>query len=110
MTQSYRIPISVHTLATKLAQSISRRIPKEYKPRDEEGERKVLNIRPLNKGLQEGNWLILCSTHEIVKQVCESLEHMDGYINVTVTLLLILNTLKLFVRGPNFKMKKKFQV
>tara|TARA_R110000772_G_scaffold79194_2_gene169531 strand:+ start:2015 stop:3646 length:1632 start_codon:yes stop_codon:yes gene_type:complete len=74
LTQSYRIPISVHTLATKLAQSISRRIPKEYKPRDEEGERKVLNIRPLNKGLTEGDWLILCRTHEIVKQVSESLE------------------------------------
>ena len=74
LTQSYRIPISVHTLATKLAQSISQRIPKEYKPRDEEGTRKVLNIRPLNKGLQEGNWLILCRTHEIVKQVSESLE------------------------------------
>ena len=74
LTQSYRIPVSVHTLATKLAQSISQRIPKEYKPRDEEGTRKVLNIRPLNKGLQEGNWLILCRTHEIVKQVSESLE------------------------------------
>ena len=74
LTQSYRIPKSVHTLATKLAQSISQRIPKEYKPRDEAGTRKVLNIRPLNKGLQEGNWLILCRTHEIVKQVSESLE------------------------------------
>ena len=74
LTQSYRIPISVHTLATKLAQSISQRIPKEYNPREEEGIRKVLNIRPLNKGLKEGNWLILCRTHEIVKQVCESLE------------------------------------
>ena len=28
LTQSYRIPVSVHTLATKLAQSISQRIPK----------------------------------------------------------------------------------
>ena len=74
LTQSYRIPKSVHTLATFLAQSISRRIDKSYKPRDEEGERKVLNIRPLNKGLAEGEWLILCRTHEIVQQVSESLE------------------------------------
>ena len=74
LTQSYRIPVSVHTIATKLAQSISQRIPKEYRPRDEEGVRKVLNIRPLNKGLVEGEWLILCRTHEIVKQVSESLE------------------------------------
>ena len=74
LTQSYRIPKSVHTLATNLAQSISRRIDKSYEPRDEEGERKVLNIRPLNKGLAEGEWLILCRTHEIVQQVSESLE------------------------------------
>ena len=51
LTQSYRIPVSVHTLATKLAQGISTRIDKEYRPREEEGVRKVLNIRPLNKGL-----------------------------------------------------------
>ena len=63
LTQSYRIPISVHTIATNLAQSISRRIDKSYKPRDEEGERKVLNIRPLNKGLQEGDWLNFMSGH-----------------------------------------------
>ena len=74
LTQSYRIPKSVHTLATNLAQSISIRIPKQYAPRDEEGERKVSNIRPLNKGIEEGEWLILCRTHEIVQQVSDSLE------------------------------------
>ena len=79
LTQSHRIPISVHSLATKLAQSISTRIDKEYKPRKEEGVRKGLNIRPLNKGIHEGEWLILCRTHEIVKQVSESLE-MYGWL------------------------------
>ena len=79
LTQSYRIPKSVHILATKMAQSISNRIKKHYFPRDEEGTRKVLNIRPLNKGIKEGEWLILCRTHEIVKQVCESLE-MYGWL------------------------------
>ena len=74
LTQSYRVPKSVHTLATKMAQSISNRIEKQYNPRDDEGERKVLNFRPLNKSLDTGEWLILCRTHEIVKQVCESLD------------------------------------
>ena len=74
LKQSYRIPISVHKLATKMAQSISNRIDKSYMPRDEHGERKVLNFRPLNKELETGDWLILCRTHEIVKQVCESLD------------------------------------
>ena len=79
LKQSYRIPKSVHIIATKLAQRISKRIDKTYYPREEEGEVKFLNIRPLNKGLQEGEWLILCRTHEIVKQVCESLE-MYGWL------------------------------
>ena len=74
LTQSYRVPKSVHTLATKMAQSISNRIEKQYDPRDDIGERKVLNFRPLNKSLQEGEWLILCRTHEIVKQVCGALD------------------------------------
>ena len=74
LKQSYRIPISVHNLATKMAQSISNRIDKSYMPRDEHGKRKVLNFRPLNKELETGDWLILCRTHEIVKQVCESLD------------------------------------
>ena len=74
LTQSYRVPKSVHTLATKMAQSITNRIDKQYNPRDDEGERKVLNFRPLNKTLESGEWLILCRTHEIVKQVCNSLD------------------------------------
>ena len=74
LKQSYRVPKSVHTLATKMAQSISNRIDKQYNPRDDDGERKVLNFRPLNKSLETGEWLILCRTHEIVKQVCESLD------------------------------------
>jgi superfamily I DNA/RNA helicase len=79
LKQSYRIPKSVHSIATKLAQSISKRIPKEYKPRDEEGVRKVLNIRPFQSLLHDGEWLILCRTHEIVKNVCETLE-MYGFL------------------------------
>ena len=63
LTQSYRVPKSVHNLATKMAQSISNRIDKQYDPRDDEGERKVLNFRPLNKTLEKGEWLILCRTH-----------------------------------------------
>ena len=79
LKQSYRIPKSVHNIATKLAQSISKRINKEYQPREEEGVRKVLNIRPFKTLLQEGDWLILCRTHEIVKNVCETLE-MYGFL------------------------------
>ena len=74
LTQSYRIPPEVHYLATKLADSISKRIPKQYLPTDHTGKRQIHTVRSLNQGLAHGEWLILCRTHEIVKQVCESLE------------------------------------
>ena len=74
LTQSYRVPKLVHSLATKMAQSISNRIDKQYNPRDDVGERQVLAFRPLNKTLATGEWLILCRTHEIVKQVCNTLD------------------------------------
>ena len=73
LTQSYRIPKSVHTIATKLAQSISRRLDKSYKPRDEEGERKVLTLIPFHKGLDDVWWLILRRTHALVHTNSDSL-------------------------------------
>ena len=79
LTQSYRIPFEVHNLATKLANSISKRIPKQYLPTDHTGKRQTHIVRSLNQGLASGEWLILCRTHEIVKQVCESLE-MYGWL------------------------------
>tara|TARA_R110000803_G_scaffold104_2_gene275 strand:+ start:541 stop:2178 length:1638 start_codon:yes stop_codon:yes gene_type:complete len=79
LTQSYRIPFEVHSLATKLANSISRRIPKQYLPTNHTGKRQTHSVRSLNQGLASGEWLILCRTHEIVKQVCESLE-MYGWL------------------------------
>lgn len=38
LPQSYRIPKSVHTLATKIAKRIKTRLAKEYKPREDLGE------------------------------------------------------------------------
>ena len=70
----------MHIIATNLAQRISTRIPIKYAIQEMKKERvKVLNIRPLNHGIAEGEWLILCRTHEIVKQVSESLE-MYGWL------------------------------
>jgi len=38
LDQSHRIPRSVHVLAESIIQRVSERVPKVYKPRDEEGE------------------------------------------------------------------------
>lgn len=73
LQQSYRIPLRVHRLATNLAHNISRRVQKEYLPREENGDIKVLISRPLGEHLKEGEWLILCRTHAVVQEVIDSL-------------------------------------
>ena len=73
LQQSYRIPLRVHRIATNLAHNISRRVQKEYLPRQEDGEIKVLISRPLDDHIKEGEWLILCRTHSVVQEVIQSL-------------------------------------
>lgn len=43
LDQSYRVPAKVQRLANKIIQNVASREPKEYKPRDEEGEIHVLS-------------------------------------------------------------------
>jgi len=38
LSQSYRVPREVHSLATKMISQVSMRYPKEYKPRDADGK------------------------------------------------------------------------
>jgi DNA helicase-2/ATP-dependent DNA helicase PcrA len=44
LSQSYRVPRAVQRVAQKWVENISRREPKEYKPRDVEGEVRLLNM------------------------------------------------------------------
>jgi len=58
LPKSYRIPASVHRTATEIVSRISRRIPKEYLPRDEEGSTtEVSDLHSIN--MSEGTWFLL---------------------------------------------------
>jgi hypothetical protein len=48
LRQSYRVPRAVHSYASKITGRISYREPKEYRPRDEEGEVKCLSTSYTN--------------------------------------------------------------
>ena len=82
LQQSYRIPLKVHRIATNLAHNISRRVQKEYLPRQEDGKVEVLVTRPLGEYLKEGEWLILCRTHAVVKEVVDSLVQLGQVFKV----------------------------
>lgn len=58
LPQSYRIPSSVHALAETIIHRVHRRLPKEYKPREDKG--KVVPIDDLAElPLKTGTWLLL---------------------------------------------------
>jgi len=58
LSQSYRVPSSVHEIAQSIAKRIHRRFPKDYKPRKERG--RVLHVSSIEDlDLSSGDWLIL---------------------------------------------------
>ena len=58
LSQSYRIPRSVHHIAENVVRRISRRFPKVYQPREEQGQ--VARISTINAlDMTQGSWLIL---------------------------------------------------
>jgi len=58
LSQSYRIPLSVHKIATNISSKIVKRKVKDYKPREEEGR---VEYPPDvdNIDLSKGKWLLL---------------------------------------------------
>lgn len=66
LPQSYRIPASVHRVANEVIQRVQKRLPKEYKPREEEG--RVNRLTYLDQlQLEEGTWFMLGATREYLK-------------------------------------------
>lgn len=71
--QSYRIPLSVHTLAEKVVRRISKRAEKEYKPRDFMGKVEFATLyEPL---MYNSPHTVLCRDKWVMKDVEEQLLH-----------------------------------
>ena len=73
LTQSYRVPSKVHKLADLIVNRLSKRQPKIWKPRDEEGEvHWVHSLRSVD--FKEGKMLVLASANYMLDRVKDYLE------------------------------------
>ena len=78
LSQSYRIPQSVHTVADKVVSRITDRYPKQYRPRQEKGT--VERIYDLSEtDLSHGSWLILTQANYMLEPLDTTLRSM-GYL------------------------------
>ena len=78
LSQSYRIPQSVHYLAENVVRRITRRFPKQYEPKAEAG--KVTRINTIaSLDMSEGSWLILAQAGYHLMPVAGELRS-NGYL------------------------------
>lgn len=74
LPQSYRIPSRIQALANKVIGRVSRRLTKEYRPRNEEGDIRLLNDLETYR-MNEGTWLLLARNACYIKdyeEICRS--------------------------------------
>jgi DNA helicase-2/ATP-dependent DNA helicase PcrA len=78
LSQSYRVPRTVHRLAENVAGRITRRFPKRYEPKDEQG--KVTWVNSISSlDMSHGSWLILAHAGYHLKPVARDLKS-SGYL------------------------------
>jgi DNA helicase-2/ATP-dependent DNA helicase PcrA len=78
LSQSFRIPKKVHFIADKISRRMSKRFPKQYKPKDEEGLVKwIYSIDEID--MDEGNWMILSQAGYMLSPVKHDLRS-NGYL------------------------------
>ena len=75
LNQSYRIPRVVHTYSNQIADRIKYRIPKQWNPREEEGELHFYQ-KYSDVTLEEGSWLILAPTNYVLNGVHDYLKSL----------------------------------
>ena len=79
LNQSYRVPIAVHGVASKLVNRIQNRVAKDYKPKTVSGflEKHIHRFDSVN--LKHGSWLLLGRTNYVAEQLVDELRSMGVY-------------------------------
>jgi DNA helicase-2/ATP-dependent DNA helicase PcrA len=78
LSQSYRVPKSVHYLAESVVKRIRRRFPKRYEPKDTPG--KIARIYGIDElDMSRGSWLILSQSGYMLQPVASELRS-NGYL------------------------------
>ena len=75
LSQSFRVPRSIHAVAEQIVGRIKHRYPKRYQPKDENGSVKhIARIDDID--LSEGQWLIMAQAGYILNPVAETLKSL----------------------------------
>ena len=78
LSQSYRIPRVVHSLAEGIASRITMRFPKRYEPKKEEG--KLVRINSVaSLDMSEDSWLVMAQAGYLLQSVAQDLK-AGGYL------------------------------
>ena len=78
LEQSHRIPAKVHKLAMSIINKITNRIPKNWKPKTNEGTlQRHFDIDSIN--MSQGDWLVLSRTRHMLNDIEESLYRQGLY-------------------------------
>ena len=78
LSQSYRVPRSVHHIAEGVVKRIHRRFPKKYEPRTEEGVvSRISTIASVD--MADGSWLVLAQAGYLLQPVADDLR-ANGYL------------------------------
>jgi len=78
LSQSYRVPETVHHLAENIVRRITRRFPKRYEPKPERGKvQRISHISSLD--MSEDSWLILSQAGYQLQPVASDLKS-NGYL------------------------------
>ena len=80
LEQSHRIPAKVHKLAMSIINKITNRIPKNWKPKTNEGTlQRHFDIDSID--MRSGDWLVLSRTRQMLNDIEESLYRQGLYYN-----------------------------
>lgn len=78
LSQSYRVPRSVHSLAERIVSRIHHRFPKQYNPKEEQGSvQRIYDIRGVD--MSEGSWLVMAQANYMLTELAYELKSM-GYL------------------------------
>jgi len=78
LEQSHRIPAKVHKLAMSIINKITNRIPKNWKPKTNEGTlQRHFDIDSID--MRSGDWLVLSRTRQMLNDIEESLYRQGLY-------------------------------
>lgn len=72
LSQSYRVPVSVHRIAEKISAQIKLRSPKDYEPTKNLGKVSTYSsLEQISMGIETGTWLLLARNQYMLKFYAE---------------------------------------